>query len=99
MINKILIGIFKIITKLITVILAPINLIISSMLPNFDLMLGAVGRFFNQVGTYSGFIFNSLFLNPDVVSFVILYWIFKLTFPLAVSTIKLVVKWYNSLKV
>lgn len=99
MINKILIGIFKIITKLIAVILAPINLLVTNYLPNFNSMLSLVGNFFTQVGTYSGFILDSFLLSNEVVSFLILYWIFKLTFPFAVYSIKLVVKWYNSLKV
>lgn len=99
MINKILIGIFTIITKLIGVILAPINLLITSMLPNFNSMLGLVGNFFNQVGTYTGYILDSFLINNEVVSFLILYWVFKLTFPFAVSSIKLIVKWYDKLKV
>lgn len=92
-------GIFKIITKLIAVILAPINLLISQFLPSFNNMLTLVGNFFSQVGTYSGYILDSFLLSSEVVSFLILYWVFKLTFPFAVSTIKLIVKWYNSLKV
>lgn len=99
MINKILIGIFKIITKLISLLLTPINSLISSMLPDFNDMLTIVGNFFQQVGTYAGFILDSLLIYDNVISFLILYWVFKLTFPFAVSGIKLVVKWYNSLKV
>lgn len=99
MINKILIGIFKIITKLISVILSPINLLISQMLPNFSSMLTIVGNFFSQVGTYTGFVLDSFLISNEVVSFLILYWVFKLTFPFAVYTVKLVIKWYDKLKV
>lgn len=99
MINAILTGIFKIITKLILLILSPINALITSMLPNFSNMLSSVGQFFTTGATYFGYIVDSLFLNSEVVSFLILYWTFKLTFPLAVNLIKLVIKWYDKLKV
>lgn len=99
MINKILIGIFKVVTKLVSVLLAPINLLITNMLPNFNTMLNYVASFFNMVSTYVGYILDSFLLYNEVISFIILFWVFKLTFPLAVSGIKLVVKWYNNLKV
>lgn len=99
MINKILIGIFKVITKLISVLLAPINLLITNMLPNFNSMLSIVGNFFSQVGTYTGYVLDSLLISNEVVSFLILYWVFKLTFPFLVYSIKLIIKWYDKLKV
>lgn len=99
MINKILIGIFKVITKLISVLLAPINLLITNMLPDFNNMLTIVGNFFSQVGTYTGYILDSFLISNEVVSFLILYWVFKLTFPFLVYSIKLIIKWYDKLKV
>lgn len=98
MINAILTGIFKIVTKLILLLLSPINALITSMLPDFSNMLTNVGNFFSTGATYFGYIVDSLFLNSEVVSFLILYWTFKLTFPFLVSLIKLVVKWYDKLK-
>lgn len=99
MINALLIGIFKVVTKLISVLLAPINLLITNMLPDFNNMLTIVGNFFSQVGTYAGYILDSFLISNEVISFLILYWVFKLTFPFLVSSIKLVVKWYDKLKV
>lgn len=99
MINAILMGIFNLVTKFISILLIPINALITSMLPNFNNMLSVVGNFFNIVGTYINYAIDSLLIDSEVVSFLILYWVFKLTFPYAVSGIKLVVKWYNNLKV
>ena len=99
MINKILVGIFKVVTKLISVLLAPINLLITNMLPNFNNMLSIVGNFFSQVGTYTNYILDSFLISDEVVSFLILYWVFKLTFPFLVYSIKLIIKWYDKLKV
>lgn len=99
MINKILIGIFKVVTKLVSVLLAPINLLITNMLPSFNTVLSHVTSLFNLASQYANYILDSMLISNEVLSFFILFWVFKLTFPLAVSAIKLVVKWYNSLKV
>lgn len=99
MINAILKGIFSIVTKFISIVLAPINALIVTFLPGFNNVLSYISQFFNTFTQYVGFIMNSLFIDTNVISFLILYWTFKLTFPLAVSSIKLAVKWYNSLKV
>lgn len=99
MINAIITGVFKIITKFISILLLPINLLITSMLPGFNDVLLYVSNFFSQSSKFLGWIVDSLMLSPEVVNFLILYWTFKLTFPLAVYSIKLVVKWYNSLKI
>lgn len=99
MINAILTGIFNVVTKFISVLLLPINLLVTNMLPDFNNMLSYVASFFNTCLTYVGFIIDSTFISPEVISFLILFWVFKLTFPLAVYAIKLVVKWYNNLKV
>lgn len=99
MINAILKGVFKIVTKFINILFSPINALIVSFLPGFNDMLSYVTQFFTTASQYVGFITDSLFIDSNVLSFLILYWTFKLTFPLAVYSIKLVVKWYNSLKI
>ena len=99
MINAILKGVFKIVTKFINILLSPINALIVSFLPGFNDMLSYITQFFTTASEYVGFITDSLFIDNNVLSFLILYWTFKLTFPIAVYSIKLVVKWYNSLKI
>ena len=99
MINAILKGVFNIVTKFINILLSPINALIVSFLPGFNDMLSYISQFFTTASQYVGFITDSLFIDSNVLSFLILYWTFKLTFPLAVYSIKLVVKWYNSLKI
>lgn len=99
MINAILKGIFSIVTKFISIFLIPINLLISTMLPNFSTMISYVNNFFDTALTYIGFIMDSLFISSEVISFIILFYTFKLTFPYAVSGVKVIVNWYNKLKV
>ena len=99
MINAILKGVFKIVTKFINLLLSPINALIVTFLPGFNNVLSYISQFFNTASQYIGYIMNSLFIDSNVISFLILYWTFKLTFPLAVYTFKLCVKWYDKLKI
>lgn len=99
MINIILKGVFSIVTKFINILLTPINALITTFLPGFNNVLGFITDAFNVVTQYIGWVLDSLFIEPEVISFIILYFTFKLTFPLAVTSIKLVVKWYNNLKI
>lgn len=99
MINAILKGIFKIVTKFINLLLSPINALIVTFLPGFNNVLSYISNFFTTASQYVGYVIDSLFIDTNVISFLILYWTFKLTFPLAVYTLKLVVKWYDKLKI
>ena len=69
MINAILTGIFKIITKLILLLLSPINTLITNMLPSLNTMFSYVNQFFTMCATFFGYIVDSLFLSNEVVSF------------------------------
>lgn len=53
-----------------------INLLISTMLPNFNTMIGYVTSFFDTALTYIGFIMDSLFISSEVISFIILFYTF-----------------------
>lgn len=99
MINALIVGIFKIITKLISVILLPINLAIMNYLPDFNNALTSVASIFNYGGQFAGWILDSLLINSTTISFLVSVWVFKLSFPIVISTIKLIVQWYDSLKV
>lgn len=97
MINAILKGLFKLITKFISILLTPINLLISNMLPGFNDMLTGVGNAFNNCTQYFGWIVDAACLESNVISFFILVLSFRVLFPFAVSAIKLIVKWYRAL--
>lgn len=99
MISAILKGIFSIIMKLVNVLLMPINLIISKFLPGIDNVLTNIRAFINLIFQYVGFIMDSLCISSETISFMILVFTFMLTAPLLVSSIKLVINWYNNLKV
>ena len=97
MIDTILTGLLSFITAIISVLLAPINLLIDTTLPDFSNMLTNVSDAFNQVSLYFGWIIDATCLNSNVISFFILFMTFRVVFPFSVSAIKVIVKWWHAL--
>lgn len=99
MINAILTGIINIIMFLVDIVLSPIDLLIQTLLPDVSGALSAVGAMFQYALTYIGYLVDMTCLSSECISLIILYFTFKLTAPLLFSTIKVALKWYNSLKI
>lgn len=98
MINALLTGIFNLIIGLVQVVLKPIDVLITSFLPDLSVGLSAIGGMFTIANNVMGFCVSVTGLSSEALSLIVLYWTFKLTAPLAVSTIKSAIKWYNALK-
>ena len=98
MINKILMGILKLIVGLVSLILYPIDLLIQSFLPDLSNALTAIGKFLNLIGNGIGWVISATGLSKETLSLIALYFAFTLTAPLAFYMIKLALNWYNRLK-
>ncbi len=98
MINALLKGIISLIVGLTSTILKPIDLLIVSVLPDFSNALTAVANIFNLASQYVGFAISVTGLSNETLSLIVLYYTFKLTAPLMVSTVKSAIKWYDKLK-
>lgn len=98
MINKILLGIMKLIIGLVTALLTPIDNLIASLLPSLSGVLNNVSAFLNVVTQSIGWVISLTGLSSSVISLIILYYGFKLTAPLAFYMIKLALAWYNKIK-
>lgn len=98
MINALLTGIFKLIIGLVSIILAPIDLLITNTLPSLDNALTGVANFFNYIGSSIGWVISLTGLSSDTLSLIVLYFTFKLTAPMLFYMIKLALSWYNKLK-
>lgn len=98
MINALLTGIFKLIISLVSIILAPIDLLITNALPNLDNALTAVASFFTYIGSSIGWVISLSGLSSETLSLIVLYFTFKLTAPMLFYMIKLALSWYNKLK-
>lgn len=98
MINAILKGIFKLVTSLVTVLLAPIDSIISNALPSLQVGINAIGQFLTLATQSIGWVLSVFGLSTECLSLIVVYFTFKLTVPLAISTIKLAIRWYDKIK-
>lgn len=98
MINKLLMGVFKLVIGLVNVILTPINLLITNYLPSLSNGLALIRDLFNHAFTYVGWVLDSLFVSRETISLLIAVLTMRLTIPLAINSVKLAVKWYNALK-
>ena len=98
MINAILTGIFKLIISLVSLILSPIDALITNALPSLDSALTAVAGFFTYIGSSIGWVISLSGLSSETLSLIVLYFTFKLTAPMLFYMIKLALSWYNKLK-
>lgn len=98
MIGKILSGIMKLIISLVNVLLTPIDLLISNLLPGLDSAFSAITAMFNAISSVIGWCLSFTLLSSETISLIVLYFTFALTLPLGVYTVKLAIKWYDKIK-
>lgn len=98
MINALLNGIIKLIMSLVSVLMVPIDNLIATFLPSLDNAFTAFGNLLNLIGSVIGWVVSLTGLSSESISLIIAYYTFKLTFPLAVHTIKSAIQWYKALK-
>lgn len=98
MINKILLGIIKLIVSLVSVILTPFDNLIQSALPSLSNALTAIGSFLNIISSSIGWAISLSGLSSSAISLIVAYFVFKLTAPMLFYMIKLALSWYNRLK-
>lgn len=99
MIGKILSGIFSLIMGLVSLILSPIDLLIAEYLPDLNSGLNYVNNLFSFINGVVGYCVDASGITDIALGLVVAYWVFVLTVPLTFSSIKLALKWYNSLKI
>lgn len=98
MINAILKGIMSLIINLVSVLLAPIDLALKTLLPDLSSAISSVGSYFSLALENVGFAISLSGLSSTAINIIILYYTFKLTAPVSFYLIKLAIKWYDKLK-
>ena len=98
MINKIISGIIKLIVGLVTVILTPIDNLITSALPDLSTALNSISGFLNLCTQSIGWVISLLGLPPTAISLIVMFYGFSLTAPMLFYMIKLAIAWYDKLK-
>lgn len=98
MINKLLLGIIKLIVSLVTLILTPIDNLIQSVLPELSSAFTAIGNFLNVISGGIGWVISLTGLSNNTISLIVAYYGFVLTAPMLFYMIKLALAWYDRLK-
>lgn len=98
MINKLLMGLIKLITSIVSLLLTPINNLITELIPDLSKYFSVIENLFNLLFTYVGWFVDALMINTETISLIIIVLTARLTLPLIISTTKLAIKWYNQLK-
>lgn len=98
MINKLLMGIFKLIIGLVSTLLTPVDNLISTALPDLSGALDSVSSFLNICTQSIGWVISLTGIPPLAINLIVLYYVFKLTAPMLFYMIKLALSWYNKLK-
>lgn len=98
MINKLLMGVFKIIISLVSLLLTPIDNLIAQFLPGLDDAFTMIGNLVQQICNVVPWVMSWMGVSSVVVSLLVSYLTFKMSVPIVVHTIKLALKWYDKLK-
>lgn len=98
MIGALFNALFSLIINLVDLILSPIDAIIQAAFPNVAQLLTSVNAMFSMVSSGLGWVIGLTCLPPLAFQLLLLYYTFILTVPLAISSIKLVIRWYNAIK-
>lgn len=98
MIKAIINGVISLIMGLVTVLTAPIDLIIKNALPDLGNALSSFGSMLDIVGNSIGWVISFTGLSSTAISLIITYYVFKLSTPILFSSIKAAIKWYKTLK-
>lgn len=98
MIKWLLKGIMSLIISLVSLILAPIDLLIQSALPELSSAFTAIGNFLNIISSSIGWAISLTGLSSSALSLIVAYYVFTLTAPMLFYMVKLALSWYNRLK-
>lgn len=99
MIKALINGVMSLVISLVNLILAPIDLVIEKSLPSLSTAFDYVSGFFDYIGGVVPWTISYLGIDETVLSITVDLFVFILTVPLVVSTIKLAIKWYDKLKI
>ena len=83
--------------NLIGLLLGPIDNLIAQYIPSLANALTSVANFFSWLVQFVNWALSWLPLTADTWSFIVTVLIFRLTVPLLVDTVKLVVRWWHAL--
>lgn len=87
-----------VVNQIVAVVMAPISLIISTLLPGVDGLFSSVSTWLTYATTYVGWVIDALGIPSIVISVVVAFYTFRLLSSFSVWGIKIAIKWWEALK-
>ncbi len=97
MINAILGGLINLVIFLVNLLLTPIDMLINEYLPSVSTGLQYINDFFDYILSFIPWIISWFNIPTLFIELVIAYYVFKLTVPFIVHTVKLALAWYEKI--
>lgn len=98
MIGKLIIALLKIISKIIGILLLPIDSLLLALIPDLSTYISNIVYYINLPAQYMGWIFELFHVPAAVPVLIVSYWIFKYAVIGAASGVKLVITLYQRFK-
>lgn len=97
MINKILQGMLSFIISLVSVLMAPLDSALNTILPQFSDVLTMFGNFIDRILSIIPWVLSWFNIPVALLTFVCAYIVAKITISMGVHEIKLALAWYRKL--
>lgn len=99
MIAKLMSALIGLVVKLVSVLLAPINALIQSVLPQEIVDgLNSIAGLFQVISNALGWVVSASGIPATAIAIIVATMVFKLTVPMLVYLTKLALAWYDKLK-
>lgn len=99
MIKALLTGIINLLISLVNIVLLPLDTIINNNIPVLTDAFTAINLLFDKLVDFVGWVVDASCLPPLAIEIIVSTLTAHLTIPFLVHAIKMVIKWYDKMKV
>lgn len=99
MIKAFLTGIINLLISLVNIVLLPIDTIINDNIPVLTDAFNSINLLFDKLVDFVGWVVDASCLPPLAIEIIVSTLTAHLTIPFLVHAIKMVIKWYDKMKV
>ena len=97
MIRVIIIGVLRLLSLILNVILYPINLILETAVPSVENVFTHINEFFSTIENYALFGLSYTGIQPAYIQVMTILLIAIITIPMLVHALKLIARWWETL--
>lgn len=99
MIAKLILALLKLIGKIASIILLPLDLLVNNLMPDVSYAVQSITSYLSLPAQYMGWVFQLLNVPTLALTLIIAYWVFKYAVTGAVAGTKKVITLYQRFKI